>query len=72
VDIDAITLSALNLFGEARVEAGVAALAIALAFVANTAFKLGVLAWYSRRVALRTAAPLAAALAAGGAALALA
>lgn len=72
VDIDAITLSALNLFGEARIEAGVAALAIALAFVANTAFKLGVLAWYSRRVALRTAAPLAAALVAGGAALALA
>ncbi|MGD9952599.1 MAG: hypothetical protein AB7S87_08485, partial [Burkholderiales bacterium] len=67
-----ITLSALNLFGDARVEAGAAALAIGLAFLANTAFKLGVLAWFSRRVALRTALPLAAALAAGGVALAAA
>jgi uncharacterized membrane protein (DUF4010 family) len=72
VDIDAITLSALNFVGEGRVEVGAAARAIGLAYLANTAFKLGVLAWYSRRVALRTSAPLAAALVAGGAALALA
>jgi uncharacterized membrane protein (DUF4010 family) len=72
VDIDAITLSALNLFGEGRAEAQVAALAIVLAYCANTAFKLGVLFWYHRPLALRTLWPLGAALAAGGAALALA
>ena len=71
VDIDAITLSALNLFGEARIAAPSAALAIGLAFLANTAFKLGVLAWYDRALARRTLGPLAAALAAGAAALAL-
>jgi uncharacterized membrane protein (DUF4010 family) len=72
VDIDAITLSALNLFGEARIAAPDAALAVGLAFLANTAFKLGVLFWFDRRVAVRALWPLAAALAAGGAALAFA
>ena len=72
VDIDAITLSALNLFGAQRITAPDAALAIGLAFLANTAFKLGVLFWFDRRVARRALWPLAAALAAGGAALALA
>lgn len=72
VDIDAITLSALNLFGEARIPAASAALAIGLAFLANTAFKLGVLAWYHRALARRTLGPLAAALAAGGLVLAFA
>ncbi|MDH4094975.1 MAG: MgtC/SapB family protein [Betaproteobacteria bacterium] len=72
VDIDAITLSALNLFGEERVPAAAATLAIGLAYLANSAFKLGVLFWYHRRLAWRTLWPLAAALAAGGAALALA
>jgi len=71
VDIDAITLSALNLFGAQRITAPDAALAIGLAFLANTAFKLGVLFWFDRRVARRALWPLAAALAAGGAALAL-
>jgi uncharacterized membrane protein (DUF4010 family) len=71
VEIDAITLTALNLFGDARVAPATAATAIALAFLANTAFKLGVLFWFSRRVALQALWPLAAATAAGGAALAL-
>jgi len=72
VDIDPITLSALNLFGEERVAARAAALAIGLAFLANVAFKLGVLAWYNGRVARQVLWPLAAALAAGGAVLAFA
>jgi uncharacterized membrane protein (DUF4010 family) len=72
VDIDAITLSALNLLGEGRAEAHVATVAIGLAFLANTAFKIGVLFWYHRPLARRTLWPLGAALAAGGAALALA
>jgi uncharacterized membrane protein (DUF4010 family) len=72
VDIDAITLSALNLFGAQRITAPDAALAVGLAFLANTAFKLGVLAWYNRRVARQVLWPLAAALAAGGAVLAFA
>jgi uncharacterized membrane protein (DUF4010 family) len=72
VDIDPITLSALSLFGEERVAARTAALAIGLAFLANVAFKLGVLAWYNGRVARQVLWPLAAALAAGGAVLAFA
>jgi uncharacterized membrane protein (DUF4010 family) len=72
VDIDAITLSALNLFGEARITPGAAAATIALAFAANTAFKLAVCLWYSPRLAFGALWPLAAALAAGGAVLALA
>jgi uncharacterized membrane protein (DUF4010 family) len=72
VEIDAITLTALNLFGDARVASVAAARAIALAFLANVAFKLGVLFWFNRRVAWRTLWPLAAALAAGTAVLALA
>ena len=71
VDIDPLTLSALNLFGEERVAARTAALAIGLAFLANVAFKLGVLAWYNRSLAGHALWPLAAALAAGAAALAL-
>jgi uncharacterized membrane protein (DUF4010 family) len=72
VEIDAITLTALNLFGDARIAPAVAATAIALAFIANAAFKLGVLFWFNRRLAWRTLWPLAAAIAAGAAALALA
>jgi uncharacterized membrane protein (DUF4010 family) len=69
VDIDAILLTALNMFGDARLEARTAVLSIALAFAANVAFKLGVLFWYNRRLARRTLWPLAAAMAAGGATL---
>lgn len=72
VDIDAITLSALNLFGAARVDARAAVTAIALAFLANVAFKLGVLLWFNRRVARHALWPLAAAIAAGAAMLLLA
>jgi uncharacterized membrane protein (DUF4010 family) len=71
VDIDAITLTALNLFGEGRAEARVATLAVGLAYLANSAFKLGVLFWYHPRLARHTLWPLAAAVAAGGAVLAL-
>jgi len=70
VDIDAILLTALNLFGQARLDPRTAVLAVALAFAANSAFKLGVLFWYNRGLARRTLWPLAAAMAAGGAALA--
>lgn len=72
VDIDAITLSTLRLFGEARVAAGAAAVAIALAYLANCVFKLGVMLWYSRRLALRALWPLAASIVAGGVVLAFA
>ena len=70
VDIDAITLSTLRLFGEARVAAGAAAVAIALAYLANCVFKLGVMVWYSPRLARRTLWPLAASVLAGGLVLA--
>jgi len=72
VDIDAITLSALNLFGEGHIAPGAAAATIALAFAANTTFKLAVCLWYSPRLAFGVLWPLSAALAAGGAVLALA
>jgi uncharacterized membrane protein (DUF4010 family) len=72
VDIDPITLSAFNLFGEGRLGAREAALAVALAFLANMLFKLGVMAWYNARLARQAAWPLGAALAAGAGALALA
>ena len=71
VDIDPLTLSALNLFGEERIAPRTAAHAIGLAFLANVVFKLGVLAWYNGRLARHVLWPLAAALSAGGAALAL-
>jgi uncharacterized membrane protein (DUF4010 family) len=67
VDIDPINLSALNFFAEERVAAGVAVTAICLAYLSNVSFKMAVLVWYNRRLG-----PLAATLAAGGAALALA
>lgn len=69
VDIDPINLSALNFFAEGRIEAGVAVNAIGLAYLANVAFKMAVLVWYNRRLAWRALWPLAATLAAGGAAL---
>ena len=64
-DIDAITLSTLNLFGEGRLPASSAVAAIGLAYVANVAFKLSVLLWFNRRVALRAFWPLAASIGAG-------
>lgn len=69
VDIDAIVLSTLNLFGESRLGASQALSAIAIAYAANVAFKLGVVCWYDGRLALRVAAPMAATIAGGAAAL---
>jgi uncharacterized membrane protein (DUF4010 family) len=68
-DIDPIVLSALRLFDAGAHGAAAVAGVIGLAFLSNVAFKLGLLAWFDRRLALRVAAPLGAALAAGGVAL---
>jgi uncharacterized membrane protein (DUF4010 family) len=72
VDIDPINLSAMNFFAEGKLGAASAVTAISLAYFANVAFKMAVLAWYNRRLAWRAAAPLAATLGAGGVALAFA
>jgi uncharacterized membrane protein (DUF4010 family) len=68
-DIDPIVLSALRLFGSGAESAAAVAAIIGLAFLSNVLFKLGMLAWFDRRLALRVAAPLGAAVAAGGLAL---
>ena len=70
-DVDPGVLSALNLYGADRIEVATAVTAIAIALLANTLFKLGVLAWYSRRLALRALLPFGAALAGGAAGLLL-
>ena len=72
VDIDPIVLSTLNLFGEQRVAAPAAVQAIALAYLANVAFKLAVLLWLNRRLAARVLWPLAASIAGGALVLVLA
>ena len=71
VDIDPIVLSALNLFGGARLSPHQAVAAIAVAYAANVIFKLGVTVWYDRRLAWRVAWPFAATLAGGAVAFAL-
>jgi uncharacterized membrane protein (DUF4010 family) len=68
-DVDPGVLSALNLYGAGRIEGATAVAAIAIALLANTLFKLGVLAWYGRRLALRALLPFGAALAGGAAGL---
>lgn len=68
-DIDPIVLSALHLFEAGAEGAAVVTGIIGLAFLSNVLFKLGMLAWFDRRLALRVAAPLGAAVAAGGLAL---
>ena len=68
VDIDPIALSALNLSADGRLAAASAVGAIWLAYVANVGFKLSVLLWFNRRLALRAFWPLAATLGAGTAA----
>jgi uncharacterized membrane protein (DUF4010 family) len=68
VDIDPMTLSALNLFGEERLAARSAVAAIGLAYLANVAFKLSVAVWFNRRLALHAFWPLAASVGAGAAA----
>ncbi len=65
VDIDAISLSALNLFAHERLPAHNAVIAIGLAYVANVAFKLTVLVWFNRKLAWRVLWPLAATVVAG-------
>ena len=70
-DIDAISLSALNLFGQGRLPGENAVIAIGLAYVANVAFKLAVLLWHNRVLAWRVLWPLAATVAAGAAVLVL-
>jgi uncharacterized membrane protein (DUF4010 family) len=67
-DVDAITLSALNLFSDTRLSALQAVTAITLAYGANMVFKLGVLVWFNPRLALRVLPPFAGMLAAGAAA----
>ncbi len=67
-DVDAITLSALNLFSGARLGAAEAVTAIALAYGANMVFKFAVLLWFNRGLALRVLPPFLGMLVAGGAA----
>lgn len=64
-DVDPGALSALNLFTEGRVGAVTAVAAIGIAIAANMLFKLGVLAWLGRGLALRALLPFGAALAGG-------
>jgi uncharacterized membrane protein (DUF4010 family) len=71
VDIDPITLSSLNLFADGRLATRSTVTAIGLAYLANVTFKLSVLLWFNRRLALRAFWPLAATLGAGAAALLL-
>jgi uncharacterized membrane protein (DUF4010 family) len=66
-DIDAISLSALNLFGHGRLSADNAVTAIALAYLSNVIFKLALLVWFNRVLAWRVLWPLAATVAAGAA-----
>jgi uncharacterized membrane protein (DUF4010 family) len=70
-DIDAISLSALNLFAYERLPAENAVIAIGLAYLSNVAFKLAVLVWFNRVLAWRVLWPLAATVAAGAAVLLL-
>lgn len=69
VDVDPGVLSALNLFGGGRIAVGTAVAAIAIAVAANMLFKLGLLAWLGRGLALRALVPFGAALAGGAAGL---
>ena len=68
VDIDPIVLSALNLFGGGRLGAQTAVGAIALAYAANVTFKLGVVFWFDRGLAVRALWPMLATVAGGAAA----
>ncbi len=70
VDVDAITLSSLNLFGAMRLAPGEAVAAIAIAYGVNILFKLAIVAWYDRRLALQVAAPMLATMLGGALAFA--
>ena len=69
LDVDTPTLSALNLFNAGRAGVGAAATAVALAFAANTLFKLGVMLWLGGWRVARGALPTFGAAIAGGAAV---
>jgi len=64
-DVDAITLSSLQLFRSEAIGARVAVIAIVLAYVSNLAFKLGVIAVTGGGATLRACAPRLAAPAVG-------
>jgi uncharacterized membrane protein (DUF4010 family) len=68
VDVDAITLSSLNLFNDGSISAGVAVVAVGLAYFAAVAFKLGLLGFLGGRQMLAQFGPLVAAPAVGAAA----
>ncbi len=73
LDVDTPTLSALNFFNAGRAGVGAAATAVALAFLANTLFKVAVMLWLGGWRFARGALPtFGAAIAGGAAALALA
>jgi len=61
VDVDAITLSSLNLFSDGSISAGVAVVAVGLAYLAAVAFKLGLLGFLGGREMLARFGPLVAA-----------
>jgi uncharacterized membrane protein (DUF4010 family) len=68
VDVDAITLSSLNLFNAGSIGAGVAVVTVGLAFLAAAAFKLALLGFLGGRAMLAQYGPLVAAPAIGVAA----
>jgi uncharacterized membrane protein (DUF4010 family) len=68
VDVDAITLSSLSLFNAGSIGAGVAVVAVGLAFLAAAAFKLLLLGFLGGRAMLAQYGPLVAAPAVGVAA----
>jgi uncharacterized membrane protein (DUF4010 family) len=68
VDVDAITLSSLNLFNAGSVGVGVAVIAIGFAYFAAVAFKLALLGFLGGRGMLVQFGPLVAAPAVGVAA----
>lgn len=68
VDVDAITLSSLNLFTDGSISAGVAVTAAGIAYLAAAAFKLALLGFLGGRGMLTQYGPLVLAPAAGVAA----
>lgn len=70
VDIDPIVLSSLNLFAGTRLSPQQAVTAIGIAYSMNVLFKLGVVFWYDRRLALQVAWPMLATVAGGALVLA--
>jgi uncharacterized membrane protein (DUF4010 family) len=64
-DVDAISLSTLRLFGQGKLLADQAVLAIAIAYLSNLVFKFGLLAFFGGKALARHAAPSMGALALG-------